>query len=137
MRELGAAEVVCLNEQRLLEALGARSIDAVLETTSARTFNDSTAVLRRGGRLCLVGALTGAGLTLSAWDLIQELVLTGWSSENLTGGQLREHIPRIAGLLRDGELLCPAINRFALADAGSAHRAIESGKLKGRALLCT
>jgi NADPH2:quinone reductase len=136
VRRLGAVEVVCLNDQRLLEALGARSVDAVLETTGARTFADSTAVLRRGGRLCLVGALAGADLTLSAWDLIQELVLTGWSSENLTGGRLREHIPRIAGLVRDGRFQGPAVNRFALADAGAAHRAIEGGKLKGRAVLC-
>ena len=61
VRSLGAAEVVRLDEHSLLDALGARSVDAVLETTGERTFADSVAVLRRGGRLCLVGALTGAG----------------------------------------------------------------------------
>ena len=62
VRSLGAAEVVRLDEHSLLDALGARSVDAVLETTGERTFSDSVAVLRRGGRLCLVGALTGPDL---------------------------------------------------------------------------
>ena len=114
VRALGAARVVCLDESGLLDALGARSVDAVLETTGRRTFADSTAVLRRGGRLCLVGALTGAELELSAWDLIQELVLTGWSSENLTADALREHVALIAELVRGGRLPLPAIHRFAL-----------------------
>ena len=136
VRGLGAARVVHLDEQGLLDALGPRSVDAVLETTGARTFADSAAVLRRGGRLCLVGALTGAELSLSAWDLIQELDLTGWSSENLTGDALREHVAQIAELVRGGLLPMPEIHRFALADAARAHAAIERGELAGRALLC-
>jgi NADPH2:quinone reductase len=136
VRSLGAAQVVALDEQGLLDALGPRSVDAVLETTGARTFADSAAVLRRGGRLCLVGALTGGDLTLSAWDLIQELELTGWSSENLTGDALRRHVAQIAELVRGGRLAAPAVHRFALADAAQAHAQIERGELTGRALLC-
>jgi NADPH2:quinone reductase len=133
---LGASTVVQLDSRSLLDALGARSVDAVLETTGARTFADSVAVLRRGGRLCLVGALTGAKLEMSAWDLIQELELTGWSSENLTGDGLRSAIAEIVEGVRDGRLLAPAIHRFALADAATAHAAIERGEIAGRALLC-
>jgi len=136
VRSLGAAQVVRLDAGGLLEALGPRSVDAVLETTGERTFADSTAVLRRGGRLCLVGALTGAELSLSAWDLLQELELTGWSSENLTGDALREHVAQIAELVRGGLLALPEIHRFALAEAARAHAAIERGELAGRALLC-
>lgn len=135
VRSLGAAQVVVLDDGGLLDALGPRSVDAVLETTGARTFADSAAVLRRGGRLCLVGALTGAELRLSAWDLIQELELTGWSSENLTGDGLRAHVAQIAALVRDGRLAAPAITRFALPDAAQAHRRLERGALRGRALL--
>jgi len=135
VRALGAAQVVHLDDAPLAQALGVRSVDAVLETTGERTFADSAAVLRRGGRLCLVGALTGPALTLSAWDLIQELTLTGWSSENLTGDGLRENVAAIVDLVRAGRLPAPAIERFALADAAQAHRRIEAGDLKGRALL--
>jgi NADPH2:quinone reductase len=136
VRSLGATQVVRLDEAGLLDALGHRSVDAVLETTGARTFADSAAVLRRGGRLCLVGALTGPQLALSAWDLLQDLQLTGWSSENLTGDGLREHVAQIAELVRGGELVAPAITRFAMADAASAHAQLERGELRGRALLC-
>jgi NADPH2:quinone reductase len=136
VRSLGAAQVVCLDSASLLDAIGARSVDAVLETTGARTFADSVALLRRGGRLCLVGALTGPALALSAWDLIQELELTGWSSENLTGDALREHIRQIVELVRGGRLRAPAIHRFELAHAARAHARIERGELAGRALLC-
>lgn len=136
VRGLGAASVVHLDASGLLDALGPRSVDAVLETTGARTFADSTAVLRRGGRLCLVGALTGAELALSAWDLLQELRLTGWSSENLTGDALRGHVAQIAELVRGGLVAAPEIHRFALAEAARAHAAIERGALAGRALLC-
>jgi NADPH2:quinone reductase len=136
VRALGAAEVVHLDAGGLLDALGPRSVDAVLETTGARTFADSAAVLRRGGRLCLVGALTGPELALSAWDLLQELELTGWSSENLTGDGLRAHVAQIAALVGEGRLRAPAVTRFALADAAAAHAAVETGAIAGRVLLC-
>jgi NADPH:quinone reductase len=135
VRSLGASEVVHLDEGGLLDSLGARSVDAVLETTGERTFADSVAVLRRGGRLCLVGALTGADLTLSAWDLLQDLQLTGWSSENLDGDALRAAIAEIVEHVRDGRLRAPAVERFAMADAAEAHAAMEAGELRGRALL--
>ncbi len=135
VRSLGAAKVVRLDEHGLLDALGARSVDAVLETTGERTFSDSVAVLRRGGRLCLVGALTGPDLSLCAWDLIQELSLTGWSSENLDGPALRAAMAQIVDHVREGRLRAPAIERCAMADAAAAHRAMESGTLRGRALL--
>jgi NADPH:quinone reductase len=135
VRSLGADAVVHLDDQGLLDALGARSVDAVLETTGERTFADSTAVLRRGGHLCLVGALTGAYLRLSAWDLIQELELTGWSSELLTGERLRTHIAEIVEHVRGGLLRALAVERFEMADAAEAHRAMERGELAGRALL--
>jgi NADPH2:quinone reductase len=135
IRSLGASEVVRLDEHSVLEALGARSVDAVLETTGERTFADSVAVLRRGGRLCLVGALTGPDLSLSAWDLLQDLRLTGWSSENLDGPTLRTAIAEIVAGVADGHLRATAIERFAMADAAAAHRAMESGELRGRALL--
>jgi NADPH2:quinone reductase len=135
VRSLGAASVAHLDSGSLVEALGPRSVDAVLETTGERTFADSCAVLRRGGRLCLVGALTGPDLNLSAWDLLQDLVLTGWSSENLDGDALRAAVGEIVEQVRGGRLRAPAVERYAMADAAAAHRAMERGELRGRALL--
>lgn len=137
LRELGAAEIVHLDRggDALLAALGARSADAVLEVTGAATFRQSVAVLRRGGRLCCVGALTGEDLGLSAWDLLQDLVLTGWSSENLDGDGLRASIERIVAWLRSGELRAPAAVQLPLADAAEAHRRLEANEVRGRLLL--
>jgi NADPH:quinone reductase len=135
VRELGASTIVRLDGGGLVKALGARSVDAVLETLGARTFTESVAVLRRGGRLCLVGALTGEALTLSAWDLLHELELTGWSSENLTGRQLRDHVGGIVEQVRRGRLRPPATRVFPLPSAAAAHRCMERGELVGRALL--
>ncbi|MCP3802624.1 NADP-dependent oxidoreductase [Allokutzneria sp. A3M-2-11 16] len=124
-----------LAERSLLDELGPRSVDGVLETLGERTFSDSVAVLRRGGRLCLVGALTGSELGLSAWDLIQELVLTGYSTENLTGDDLREDIAMISGWLGDGTLTPPPYQVVPLAEAARAHRVLEEGGTGGRVLL--
>lgn len=135
VKELGAVAVVHLDRHTLVDTLGTRSVDAVLETTGERTFPDSTATLRRGGRLCLVGALTGAHLSLSAWDLIQDLTITGWSSENLTGPDLRGHIDRICRLVATGQLRSPECREYPLPDAAAAHRDMERGALTGRALL--
>lgn len=136
VRSLGAAEVVVLGRgTTLIDALGARSLDAVLETLGAATFHDSVAALRRGGRLCLVGALTGPELRLAAWDLIQDLHLTGYSSENLTGDDLRRDAAEIVAALRGGDLRLPDYRVFPLPAAADAHRLLEAGGVRGRLLL--
>ena len=135
VRELGASAVVRLDKGELVEAVRPGTVDAVLETLGTRTFADSVTVLRRGGRLCLVGALTGEVLTMSAWDLLQELELTGWSSENLTGRQLRDHVAELVEQVRSGRLRPPATHEFPLPAAAEAHRRLERGELAGRALL--
>ena len=135
VRELGAEEVVALDEGPLVDQIGARSLDGVLETLGARTFAQSVASLRRGGRLCMVGAVTGPDLGLVAWDLLQDLVLTGWSSENLTGDELRADVAHLLGELRAGRLRPPAHLSLPLAEAATAHRLIERGEVRGRVLL--
>lgn len=136
VRSLGAAEVAVLGpESTLIDAVGARSLDAVLETLGAATFHDSVAALRRGGRLCLVGALTGPVLHLAAWDLIQDLQLTGYSSENLTGDDLRRDTAEIVAALRGGDLRPPEYRTFPLHAAAAAHRLLEAGGVRGRLLL--
>lgn len=136
VRSLGASEVVVLPRTGgLADVLAPRSVDAVLETLGNSTFADSTAALRRGGRLCLVGAATGEELRLSAWDLIQDLQLTGWSSENLDGDSLRRDIAQVVDALRAGTLPVPAWRTLPLRDAAEAHRLLEAGGVTGRLLL--
>jgi NADPH2:quinone reductase len=135
VRGLGAAQCVSLAEGRLVDQVGARTVDAVLETVGEATFRDSVASLRRGGRLCLVGALSGPTLRLVAWDLMQDLLVTGYSSENLTGPALREDIAALVKAYRSGGVRAPNVTTFPLRLASEAHRAMEEGRLTGRALL--
>jgi NADPH:quinone reductase len=136
LRSLGAHQVVYLGEgAQLQDHLVARSVDAVLELSGQATFADSVAVLKRGGRLCLLGAPSGANLHLSAWDLLHELVLTGYSTENLTGTDLRSAIKSLCELMSASKLAAPPFRTFAMAQAAQAHTLMEQGQLVGRALL--
>lgn len=135
LRSIGADEIVNLRQQSLVERYGARSLDAVLETVGERTFRDSVAVLRQGGHLCLVGAASGEKLSLIAWDLMQDLHLTGYSSENLTGDDLRADMQHICGWLAGGQIAAPPYQVFPLAAAAEVHTLMEQGTLTGRALL--
>jgi NADPH2:quinone reductase len=82
-----------------------------------------------------VGALTGPDLSLSARDLLQDLHLTGRSSESLDGPTLRTAIAEIVDGVSEGRLRAPAIERFTMANAAAAQRAMQRGELRGRALL--
>lgn len=136
LRSIGAAEVVYLGDKtRLTDHLASKSIDAVMELSGQATFADSVAVLRRGGRLCALGAVTGGDVNLSIWDLLHELVLTGYSTENLTGSDLRKAITSICQLLSTGQLPAPPCQTFAMADAAVVHGLMRRSQLKGRALL--
>jgi NADPH:quinone reductase len=135
LRSIGVDRIVHLREHTLTQQLGARSVDAVFDTIGGRTFAESVAVLRRGGHLCLVGAASGEQLTLLAWDLLQDLHLTGYSSENLTGTDLRTAIANIGARLASGQLRAPAYQQLPLSAAAQAHALMESGQNTGRILL--
>lgn len=136
LRSIGADEVVYLGDKnRLINHVAVKSVDAVIELSGQATFADSVAVLRRGGRLCALGAVTGGDVNLSIWDLLHELVLTGYSTENLTGPDLRKAITSICNLLSTGQLAAPPYQTFAMADAANVHKLMAQSQLKGRALL--
>lgn len=135
VKQLGADEVVLLDSESLTGRYGPRSLDCVLELLGSDTFADSVAALRPGGRLCLVGAVTGERLSMLAWDLMQDLLVTGFSSENLTGDQLRADVEHLVTELRTGRLSPPRFKVMQLGDAPAAHRLIERGDISGRVLL--
>jgi NADPH2:quinone reductase len=135
LRSIGVDTIVHLHENSLTEQLGARSIDAVFDTIGGRTFGESVAVLKRGGHLCLVGAASGEQLSFVAWDLLQDLHLTGYSSENLTGADLRAAIAEICAWLTVGRILAPAYQQLPLQAAAEAHRRMERSEVRERLLL--
>jgi NADPH:quinone reductase len=135
LRELGVNQVVYFDQNERLVGVEPRSLDAVLETIGQKTFRDSVSVLKRGGRLCLVGAASGEDLSLVAWDLLQDLHLTGYSSENLTGDALRQNIAQLCSWVADLKLPPPVYQQFPLVQASHVHNLMENRQLTGRALL--
>lgn len=135
LRELGVANIVHLGTEGLVASLGPRTIEAVFDPIGGPTFTESVAVLKRAGRLVLIGASAGDPLLLSAWDLLQDLHLTGYSSENLTGADLREDMQHICSWLDQGKITAPATHRFPLAEAAQVHARMERRELVGRSLL--
>ena len=136
LRSIGADEVIYLGDNhRLIDTVAPRSVDAVFDLIGQHTFSDSVAVLKREGHLCLVGAASGENLCFIAWDLLQDLHLTGYSSENLTGEDLRGDMKQICNWLATHLVPVPAYSTFRLQEAAHVHSLMEERKLTGRALL--
>jgi NADPH2:quinone reductase len=134
LRDLGADEVWDVSDGSWAQG-HAGPVDAVLELIGGETFRHCVRALKPGGRLCVVGAVSGGDTAFSVWDLLDEVSLTGYSSEHLDGGQLRDTVDRLARLLQQGRLHAPPITRYPLQDAARAHGDMERGAIVGRQLL--
>jgi NADPH:quinone reductase len=132
---IGCDEVWDISAQAL-SAFADQSVDAVLEMIGGVSFSYSLGLLKKpGGRLCSIGAIRDSKAVIDIWDLLQELIITGWSSENLTCGQLQTSVDHIFALLSRGEIPVPPHQLFKLEEAALVHSALETGKITGRALL--
>jgi NADPH2:quinone reductase len=130
LRSLGVARAV--TDPAAIEP---RSLDGVLDTVAGPLFEPLVGALADGGRLSVVGAMAGDRVSLSVWELMREVSLTGYSSESLGGPALRAAIADIVALLRAGKLAAPAWQTYPLASASEAHARIEARGVKGRVLL--
>ena len=132
LRDLGADAVAVGNGSADLDL---SPVDGVLDPVGQATFAPSVKALRDGGRYVLVGAASGADLTLSAWDLMRGVVLTGYSTETLDGDALRQSIATLAGQVEASRLTPPPYDPFPLEKAAEAHRVMEARRHHGRVLL--
>jgi len=133
VRSLGAGEIL-LSHEVAAGQLGAGSIDGVLDTVAGDLFAPCVTALRSGGTLSLVGAVGGSALALDAYRLV-DVTLTGYSSETLTGGDLRQAVASIGTWLRQGTVLASFHTLFPLRDAAAAHQLLERHGVEGRVLL--
>ena len=62
-------------------------------------------------------------------------MLTGYSTEHLSGDDLRRSIDRLSDWLGRGVIKPPEYRAMGLADAADAHALLERGGVKGRILL--
>jgi NADPH2:quinone reductase len=108
-----------------------KSADAVLDVVAGPLFPALIASLRRGGRYCIVGALTGGDVKLDVWSLLGDLTLTGYSTENLDGEGLRAATRALLAL----ELPPVQHTVVPLLDAARAHELLEGREVRGRVVL--
>jgi len=135
VRSLGASEVLIGSKEALVAALSPDSIDGVLDTVAGELFGPCVAALRPGKALSLVGAAGGNEVQFDAWQLLQSVTLTGYSSESLDGEALRRAVAVLVDWVRRGALVLPTRQLMSLAEAAAAHALLERRGVEGRILL--
>jgi NADPH:quinone reductase len=133
VRSLGAIEIMTAQDVAN-GALGSETIDGLLDTVAGAGFAAYVNALRPGGALSLVGAVGGSDVSFDAFRLV-EVILTGYSTENLDGRSLRQAVDAMADWLRNGAIVAPSRTPFALREAAAAHGALEEHRIQGRVLL--
>jgi len=133
MRRSGARETVLTREKGWSKGLA--PVHKVFDLVGSATFRESVELMLPRGRLVFVGGVTGGEVTFGAWALMEPIVLTGYSSENLSREQLQWAIDGIGSLHAEGKLRLHAVSEFPLARAADAHRELESGRVQGRVVL--
>jgi NADPH2:quinone reductase len=108
----------------------AASVDAIVDGVAGPAFGSLIAALRPGGTYCMFGAAAGGDVGFDAWNLLEPKVLTGYSSETLTGDALRDATSELLSLS-----LAPPTTVMPLADATRAHAMIERREIRGRLVL--
>lgn len=133
VRALGASNVVVTDTGK--SGILPQSADGVLDTVAGELFGPCVRALRSDGVLSLVGAVGGGEVRFDAWDLLNPVLLTGYSTESLDGSALREAIAALSSMLLRGAIPVPNYQILPLAEAAEAHRLLENRQLRGRILL--
>ncbi|WP_217630958.1 alcohol dehydrogenase catalytic domain-containing protein [Modestobacter sp. DSM 44400] len=135
LERLGADRVAVRPDARALRAAvgevgGRRGADAVIEITGGPTFATSVRALAPRGRLVLVGNTEPAPLPVEPGLMIlKELRMHG--SAHADRGDLAE----VIDLVLAGAVTPVPAHRWSLAEASSAHSALDARTVTGRAVL--
>jgi NADPH2:quinone reductase len=143
VREAGADVVVRYDEADFVaaarEATGGRGVDVVYDGVGRSTFDGSLASLRPRGLLALFGAASGSvpPLELQRLNAGGSLLVTRPSLAHFvaTREELLLRAGAVLGAVARNTLQIRIGARFALADAASAHRALEGRATTGKVLL--
>ena len=140
LESLGAREVLLESDSlsKVLRERHPQGIDAVLDIVGNTTALDSLAMLRRGGRVCLVGFLGGGGpLTLDpVFQMPSGTHLSVFASALVTGTPefALSEIPfqAIVDRVADGTYKAKPAKVFRFEDIQEAHRLMESNRAGGK-----
>jgi NADPH2:quinone reductase len=141
--QAGADHVVLYTEQdfeaEARRITGGRGVDVVYDSVGKATFDRSLASLRPRGYMVLFGQSSGAVAPLDPQVLAAKgsLFLTRPTLGHYiaTRDELLARTSEVFGLITRGALDVRISQTFALADAASAHRALESRATTGKVLL--
>jgi NADPH:quinone reductase len=141
VREAGATIAVDYLDpdwpDRVTEALGERQVSVVLDGVGGPTARAAMELLAPGGTLVIFGWSSGEPVRFTTLDLFaNSLTVTAAVGPGLARrpGGIRELETRALAEAAAGRLV-PSIQRFPLADAATAHTALETRATVGKAVL--
>lgn len=135
MKDMGAHAVVVHGRGedfsgQVLEATGGRGVDMVIDNVGTPQFQATRKSLGVLGRWLLIGQLTGEFVPFNP----AQLFLRGQSMLAVTS-TTRAQLEDVLKLVQMGKIK-PVVDRsFTLAEAREAHRRVEAGSVRGRALV--
>ncbi|WP_431300208.1 quinone oxidoreductase family protein [Tabrizicola sp. BL-A-41-H6] len=133
-RDLGADEVLNYSTTDIPKAVhdltDGIGVDVVLDMVGGERLIDSIGALAQGGRLVTVGAHAGEKVEIDMIEFFRKHI-----SMHGCGRSTKAIVQTVLGLVAEGKLK-PVIHRqFPLAEAGEAHRVMESRNFFGRMIL--
>ncbi|CAN5171165.1 hypothetical protein BH10PSE7_BH10PSE7_10940 [soil metagenome] len=142
VERLGAHHIVVYSRENFAEATmritGGRGADAVYDAVGKDTFSQSLAALAIRGHLVSFGQASGP---VGNWDIGRfasksvTISRPNYAHYTDTPEKLGPHVTRFFTALRNGTLKVEAPARYALSQAGDAHRDLESRRTTGALVL--
>ncbi|MEZ0285960.1 MAG: zinc-binding dehydrogenase [Thermoleophilia bacterium] len=139
VRALGADVAVDYREpdwpERVVEALDGRRVSVALDGVGGALGRAALELLAPGGRILLFGFSSGEPTPLTTRDLMRLGITASWALGGGIAGRMRELETRALADAAAGRLVPVVGQRFPLADAAGAHRAIEARETIGKVVL--
>lgn len=140
LEELGAEMVFLDNGEGARRGIGPGGVDLTLEFLGGNFFAENLALLRKGGRLVLIGLIAGREATLDLGAFLgQHLHLHAFTMRSMPAYQRAAITRRFAGRFLpafEAGRLQPVVGAiYPLGDAARAHSDMAAGKVLGKLIL--
>ncbi|WP_290686682.1 NAD(P)H-quinone oxidoreductase [Haematobacter sp. UBA3484] len=125
---------------RLTEATGGAGVDVILDMRAGEFFPKNMQLLATGGRMVHIASLAGREVTLDIGLMMRKrAIITGTTLRArpvAEKGRIAAALEAVVWPLFEAGRIRPRVDRiYRLEDAVSAHRALESGEIVGKAVL--
>ena len=142
VKELGADFAIDYTQdgwaEQVKAATDGKGVDIFLDA-SGDNKGGGVKPLAKGGHWVVYGAQSSSDTGLSGSDLLSMLfsaqTLRGWTLYEVPAETIAETLKQLIGWTLDGSLTVIAEDKFPLAEAAEAHRAIESRRTTGKVVL--